>query len=70
MAIPETLLESELFGYEREAFTGATHRRVAKIEQAHEGTGFGLFIADKIVKQHNGNISVKSKPGRGTRFTV
>jgi DNA-binding NtrC family response regulator len=38
VAIPETLLESELFGYERGAFTGAVNRRLGKIEQAHGGT--------------------------------
>jgi DNA-binding NtrC family response regulator len=38
VAIPETLLESELFGYERGAFTGAASRRVGKIQQAHAGT--------------------------------
>jgi len=38
VAIPETLLESELFGYESGAFTGATHRKIGKIEQAEGGT--------------------------------
>ena len=37
-AIPETLLESELFGYEKGAFTGATHGKPGKFEMAHEGT--------------------------------
>jgi DNA-binding NtrC family response regulator len=39
-AIPSTLLESELFGHERGAFSGATARRLGRIEQAHGGTLF------------------------------
>jgi Nif-specific regulatory protein len=39
-AFPETLLESELYGYERGAFTGAERRRKGRIEAAHGGTLF------------------------------
>jgi DNA-binding NtrC family response regulator len=39
-AIPETLLESELFGYEKGAFTGAAQRKLGRIELAHRGTLF------------------------------
>lgn len=39
-AIPRDLLESELFGYEKGAFTGATHRKLGKFELASNGTVF------------------------------
>jgi DNA-binding NtrC family response regulator len=45
-AIPATLIESELFGYERGAFTGADQRRLGNFELAHSGTLFLDEIGD------------------------
>ncbi len=45
-AIPEQLLESELFGHERGSFTGATNQRVGKFEQCNRGTLFLDEIGD------------------------
>jgi len=53
-AIPKDLLESELFGHEKGAFTGATNRRIGKFEEAHNGT---LFL-DEIGEM---DISLQAK---------
>ncbi|MEM8883299.1 MAG: PEP-CTERM-box response regulator transcription factor [Planctomycetota bacterium] len=53
-AIPEGLMESELFGHEKGAFTGATQRRIGKFESAQDGTLFldeiGELAPDPQVK--------------------
>jgi len=53
-AIPETLLESELFGYEKGAFTGAVARRIGKFEEASEGT----LLLDEISEM---DIKIQAK---------
>jgi DNA-binding NtrC family response regulator len=53
-AIPETLLESQLFGHERGAFTGAVQRKNGMFEEAHHGT----FFLDEI---GNLNLELQSK---------
>jgi two-component system nitrogen regulation response regulator NtrX len=49
-AIPEELIESELFGHEKGAFTGATEKKTGKFEQADGGTIFLDEIADMSLK--------------------
>ena len=38
--------------------------------KGHEGTGLGLYIANRIVQQHGGRITINSTPGKGSRFNL
>jgi len=38
--------------------------------KGHKGTGLGLFISDKIIRQHGGTIKVDSEPGQGSHFCI
>ena len=66
-AIPETLLESELFGHEKGAFTGAVTQRIGRFEQANGGTIFLDEIADMSAPLQAKLLRV-TQDGRFTRL--
>jgi two-component system nitrogen regulation response regulator NtrX len=57
-AIPENLIESELFGHEKGAFTGAGSMRKGKFDQAHEGTIFLDEIGDMSLKAQSKTLRI------------
>ena len=57
-AIPEELIESELFGHEKGAFTGATTMKKGKFDQAHEGTLFLDEIGDMSLKAQSKTLRI------------
>src|SRR5437762_7250050 len=59
-AIPENLLESELFGYEKGAFTGAAGRKPGRFELAHRGTLFLDEIGDLPLRSEEHTSELQS----------
>jgi DNA-binding NtrC family response regulator len=66
-AIPETLLESELFGHERGAFTGAQAQRIGRFEQANHGTIF-LDEISEMSPQLQAKLLRVTQDGRFSRL--
>ena len=49
------------------------HQRIFSLfvsEKGHQGTGLGLPVSLKILREHNGDILVESDPGKGSRFIL
>jgi formate hydrogenlyase transcriptional activator len=63
-AIPSGLLESELFGHERGAFTGALSQRIGRFELADKGTLFLDEIGDIPLARENWRRSARSRSGK------
>ena len=68
-AIPEELIESELFGHERGAFTGATEKQIGKFEQADRGTIFLDEVGD-MSAEDAGQGAARPAGGRGRAARV
>ncbi len=60
-ALPETLIESELFGYERGAFTGAAQQKKGKFELASGGT---LFLDVRVISATHRNLPAEIRAGK------
>src|SRR4029434_10922279 len=65
-AIPETLLESELFGHERGSFTGASAQRIGRFEVANDGTIF-LDEIGELSRQLQAKLLRVTQDGRFQR---
>ncbi len=72
--IPENLVESELFGYEKGAFTGADRQKLGRVELAHNGTLFldeigelPLHLQTKLLKTLEEKTFVRIGGGRAIR---
>src|SRR5262249_25302507 len=66
-AIPEELIESELFGHEKGSFTGATEKQIGKFEQADRGTIFLDEVGDMSAKTQAKVLRVQEE-GEGKRL--
>ena len=62
-AIPRDLVESEMFGHERGAFTGATDRRIGRFELAHRGT----LLLDEVARPGRRSAGQAAPRHRGER---
>ncbi len=61
-ALPENLMESELFGYERGAFTNASQKKIGRFELAHGGTFF-LDEIGELDHRCSGEVSARHRTG-------
>ena len=67
-AIPDTLLEAELFGYERGAFTGANQRKLGRFEMAQRGTIFLDEIGEMPLTRAGQDAARRSRPRKIERL--
>jgi transcriptional regulator with GAF, ATPase, and Fis domain len=63
-AIPATLIESDLFGDERGAFTGAVGRRIGRFELEHGGSARPFAVDVRVIAATNRDLEAESRAGR------